>query len=135
MSKLNFKLNQIVLFAVVTIALCVSAVFASSQIANATENWNGNQNDAGCTINFCTIDGGVQGEWMPSINVPFGISTPLPACTYTRPGYVFAGWAVKDKASGQVSYVLYKDSQTVRLSQEDTNENNDVDLYAIWDVA
>lgn len=48
------------------------------------------------------FDAGGGDGFMPFINIPAGTATNLPASTYTRSGYVFAGWATNH--GGEVAY-------------------------------
>lgn len=54
---------------------------------------------------------------------PAGVSTNLPSCTLTKPGYAFVGWA--QMPNGALSY---KDGGKLDTPAEDTQ----MTLYAIW---
>lgn len=76
----------------------------------------------------------VTGE-MATVAVPFGVDYKLPACTFQREGYKFAGWS-------ELSYdttVKYADQATIHRVFEDDDdwgegsEDNEIyKLYAVW---
>lgn len=74
----------------------------------------------------------VTGE-MATVAVPFGVDYNLPACTFQREGYKFAGWS-------ELSYdttVKYADQATIHRDFEDDwddgSEDNEIyKLYAVW---
>ena len=74
----------------------------------------------------------VTGE-MATVAVPFGVDYKLPACTFQREGYKFAGWS-------ELSYgttVKYADQATIHRDFEDDwddgSEDNEIyKLYAVW---
>lgn len=75
----------------------------------------------------------VTGE-MATVAVPFGVDYKLPACTFQREGYKFAGWS-------ELSYgttVKYADQATIHRDFEDGDwddgsEDNEIyKLYAVW---
>ena len=72
-------------------------------------NPNGGTGDMADDGGLCTYDG----------------SYVLPACTFTRPGFDFLGWATSAKGK-----VVYQDGQTV--SGLSTKNGAVVTLYAVW---
>ena len=76
---------------------------------------------------------GVTGE-MATVAVPFGVDYKLPACTFRREGYKFAGW----NESSYGSTVKYADQATIHRDFEDDDwgdgsEDNEIyNLYAVW---
>lgn len=76
---------------------------------------------------------GVTGE-MATVAVPFGVDYKLPACTFRREGYKFAGWS----ESSYGSTVKYADQATIHRNFEeddwgDGSEDNEIyNLYAVW---
>ena len=76
------------------------------------------------TITF-NANGGV--GTMPSQVIEYDAATPLNACTFTREGYIFKGWAT---SIGGV--VVYKDMDSVKNLS--TDPNNPVQLYAVWEI-
>ena len=76
---------------------------------------------------------GVTGE-MATVAVPFGVDYKLPACTFRREGYKFAGWS----ESSYGSTVKYADQATIHRDFEeddwgDGSEDNEIyNLYAVW---
>lgn len=75
----------------------------------------------------------VTGE-MATVIVPFGVDYQLPACTFQRAGYRFAGWS----ESSYGSTVKYADQAVIHRDFEeddwgDGSEDNEVyKLYAVW---
>ena len=75
----------------------------------------------------------VTGE-MATVAVPFGVDYKLPACTFRREGYKFAGWS----ESSYGSTVKYADQATIHRDFEeddwgDGSEDNEIyNLYAVW---
>lgn len=75
----------------------------------------------------------VTGE-MATVAVPFGVDYKLPACTFQREGYKFAGWS----ESPYGTTVKYADQATIRRDFEDGDwddgsEDNEIyKLYAVW---
>jgi uncharacterized repeat protein (TIGR02543 family) len=67
-------------------------------------------------------DSGGYGGSMDSRSFAYGAPQALPANTFTRPGYVFAGWAT---VSG--GPVVYADQEIFTLPEE-----GPLDLYAVW---
>ena len=75
----------------------------------------------------------VTGE-MATVAVPFGVDYKLPACTFQREGYKFAGWS----ESSYDTTVKYADQATIHRDFEDGDwddgsEDNEIyKLYAVW---
>ncbi len=75
----------------------------------------------------------VTGE-MATVAVPFGVDYKLPACTFQREGYKFAGWS----ESSYGTTVKYADQATIHRDFEDDDwgdgsEDNEIyKLYAVW---
>ena len=74
----------------------------------------------------------VTGE-MATVAVPFGVDYKLPACTFQREGYKFAGWS----ESSYDTTVKYADQATIHRDFEDDwddgSEDNEIyKLYAVW---
>ena len=75
----------------------------------------------------------VTGE-MATVAVPFGVDYKLPACTFQREGYKFAGWS----ESSYGTTVKYADQATIHRDFEDGDwddgsEDNEIyKLYAVW---
>ena len=75
----------------------------------------------------------VTGE-MATVAVPFGVDYKLPACTFQREGYKFAGWS----ESSYDTTVKYADQATIHRDFEDDDwddgsEDNEIyKLYAVW---
>ena len=75
----------------------------------------------------------VTGE-MATVAVPFGVDYNLPACTFQREGYKFAGWS----ESSYGTTVKYGDQATIHRDFEDDDwgdgsEDNEIyKLYAGW---
>lgn len=74
----------------------------------------------------------VTGE-MATVAVPFGVDYELPACTFQREGYKFAGWS----ESSYGTTVKYADQATIHRDFEDDwddgSEDNEIyKLYAVW---
>lgn len=74
---------------------------------------------ANATINFDAAGGT---GTMESISVPFGQETTLPACSFTREDYRFAGWALR--SGGEK---VYDDQGSI------TPNSNPINLYALWE--
>lgn len=74
------------------------------------------------TKNFATISfyGNGSTSTMPVQNVPLNQAYTLPACTMTREGYLFAGWATSATGSK-----VYDDKASV-------TPTGDMTLYAVW---
>lgn len=77
----------------------------------------------------------VTGE-MATVAVPFGVDYKLPACTFQREGYKFAGWSESESSYGTT--VKYADQATIHRDFEDDDwgdgsEDNEIyKLYAVW---
>lgn len=91
---------------------------------------------AAWTANTYTVQylpNGGTGE-MATVAVPFGVDYKLPACTFQREGYKFAGWS----ESSYGTTVKYADQATIRRDFEDGDwddgsEDNEIyKLYAVW---
>ena len=91
---------------------------------------------AAWTANTYTVQylpNGGTGE-MATVAVPFGVDYNLPACTFQREGYKFAGWS----ESSYGTTVKYADQATIRRDFEDGDwddgsEDNEIyKLYAVW---
>ena len=76
------------------------------------------------TVTF-NANGGV--GTMPSQVIEYDAATPLNACTFTREGYIFKGWATSIGGA-----VVYKDMDSVKNLS--TDPNNPVQLYAVWEI-
>lgn len=78
----------------------------------------------------------VTGE-MATVAVPFGVDYQLPACTFQREGYKFAGWSESSYGT-TVTTVKYADQATIHRNFEDDDwgegsEDNEIyKLYAVW---
>lgn len=78
----------------------------------------------------------VTGE-MATVAVPFGVDYKLPACTFQREGYKFAGWSESSYGT-TVTTVKYADQATIHRDFEDDDwgegsEDNEIyKLYAVW---
>lgn len=78
----------------------------------------------------------VTGE-MATVAVPFGVDYQLPACTFQREGYKFAGWSESSYGT-TVTTVKYADQATIHRDFEDDDwgegsEDNEIyKLYAVW---
>lgn len=79
----------------------------------------------------------VTGE-MATVAVPFGVDYTLPACTFQREGYKFAGWSESPYGT-TVTTVKYADQATIHRDFEDDgdwddgSEDNEIyKLYAVW---
>jgi len=75
------------------------------------------------TVAF-TPNGGT-GSMTQILSCTYGSELTLPACTYTRSGYTFAGWATSAYGA-----ILYEDADTV--SNLTASANARVTLYARW---
>ena len=64
---------------------------------------------------------------MTSQVITYDAPTALSACTFTREGYIFKGWATS--ADGPV---VYDDKAIVKNLA--SNPNNPVQLYAVWEI-
>ena len=91
---------------------------------------------AAWTANTYTVQylpNGGTGE-MATVAVPFGVDYKLPACTFQREGYKFAGWS----ESSYDTTVKYADQATIHRDFEDDDwddgsEDNEIyKLYAVW---
>lgn len=61
---------------------------------------------------------------------PHGQAYPLKKCAFSREGYRFVGWATEQKGE-----VKYEDQKSIKLDEEFqnlTNDNEKVNLYAVW---
>lgn len=61
---------------------------------------------------------------------PHGQAYPLKKCAFSREGYRFVGWATEQKGE-----VKYEDQKSIKLDKEFqnlTNDNEKVNLYAVW---
>lgn len=78
----------------------------------------------------------VTGE-MATVAVPFDVDYQLPACTFQREGYKFAGWSESSYGT-TVTTVKYADQATIHRDFEDDDwgegsEDNEIyKLYAVW---
>lgn len=78
----------------------------------------------------------VTGE-MATVAVPFGVDYQLPACTFQREGYKFAGWSESSYGT-TVTTVKYAVQATIHRNFEDDDwgegsEDNEIyKLYAVW---
>lgn len=62
---------------------------------------------------------------------PHGEAYPLTKCAFSREGYRFVGWATEQEGE-----VKYEDQKNIKLDekfQNLTNDNEKVNLYAVWE--
>ena len=62
---------------------------------------------------------------MPDLGMIYDVETELPACTYTRSGYLFAGWS-----TSAIGDIAYRQGETV--SNLTTVVDGAINLYACW---
>lgn len=106
-------------------------VFTESEIT-LYAHWRDYQYQVKFNVKY-SDQSGVTGE-MATVAVPFGVDYKLPACTFRREGYKFAGWS----ESSYGSTVKYADQATIHRNFEeddwgDGSEDNEIyNLYAVW---
>ena len=106
-------------------------VFTESEIT-LYAHWRDYQYQVKFNVKY-SDQSGVTGE-MATVAVPFGVDYKLPACTFRREGYKFAGWS----ESSYGSTVKYADQATIHRDFEeddwgDGSEDNEIyNLYAVW---
>ena len=70
-------------------------------------------------------NGSTEGTMSPSV-FTCGVGQSIPACSFLRPGYEFAGWNTKSDGSG-LSYSENEEACNIEVGDQQT-----VVLYAIW---
>lgn len=112
-------------------ALTADTVFTEPEIT-LYAHWRDYQYQVEFNVRY-SDKSSVTGE-MATVAVPFGVDYKLPACTFQREGYKFAGWS----ESSYDTTVKYADQATIHRDFEDDDwgdgsEDNEIyKLYAVW---